>query len=247
MEYEKMKLWSNLTFKTRCYRKNFDLVTENENIITEYEGSVSELRIAEAKRPFIVGEYGFSVWNINLAKLLNIDLNEILRAYSLENTYNELKQVVDSKEIDLWKYQKVVLIHSFIVRADYRKHGVTEEFVEAMYRDYYDDETLIIVLTKPFQYNPIDDDYYRNHKFVKLLNKIGDVDDVERIPAYEYYSLNDLYAKNDVEYNELKLFTVADRCGFTRIGESHLFMFNPDKTVVRMLIKMKKVKQLKIK
>lgn len=245
MEYENIKLWSNLTFKTRSYRKNFDLVTENENIITEYEGSVSELRIGEGKRPFIIGEYGFSVWNIGLAKLLNIDLNEILKAYSIENAYSELKQAVDSEEITLHKYKKVVLIHSFIVRADYRKRGVTEEFIEAMYRDFYDDETTIIMLTKPLQYNQIDDDYYRNHKFVTLLNNISDIDEAERIPAYEYYSLNDLYVKNDIEYNELKLFAVADRCGFVRIDETHLFLFIPDKTVVRMLMKMKKIKQLK--
>ena len=110
---ESLALWSNLTFKTRCYRKNFDLVTENENIITEYEGSVSKLRIAEGIRPFIIGEYGFSVWNIDLAKKLNIDVNAVLKAYAIEDTYSELKRAVDNNEIDLYKYQKIILIQIF--------------------------------------------------------------------------------------------------------------------------------------
>jgi hypothetical protein len=220
------------------------LITENENIITEYEGSVSELRLANRQRPLIIGEYGFSVWNIDLAKTLNINVYDVLKVYALEDSYKELKQVVDNNEIDFYNYQKIVIIHSFIVRADYRKRGVTEEFIEAMYRDYHNVQNAMIILAKPFQYNSIDSDYYQNHKFVKML---GEFDDVERISAHEYYSLKDLYNKNDVEFNELKLFAVADKCGFSRIGDSHLFMFSPKKIETRMIEKTIIDKQLNIK
>lgn len=241
---DSLLLWSKLTFKTRCYRKNFDLVTENENIITEYEGSVSELRLANRERPFIIGEFTFSIWNIELAKTLNINVYDILKAYALEDSYKELKQAVDNNEIDFYKHQKIIIIHSFIVRADYRKRGITEEFIEAMYRDFYNVQNAMIVLAKPFQYNSIDKDYYQNHKFVKML---GVLDDIERIPAHEYYSLKDLYDKNDVEFNEYKLFAIADRCGFSRIGDSHLFLFSPKEIETRMVEKMKLAKQLNIK
>ena len=89
--------------------------------------------------------------------------------------------------------------------------------------------------------------YKNNHKALEVFREINDEGEMEKTktPAYEYYSLNELHDKEDVEFNEYKLFAIADRCGFTRLGESRLFLFNPDKTVVRMLMKMKKIKQLK--
>ena len=239
-----IELWSNLTFKTRCYRKNFDLVTEDENIITEYEGSVSELNIFRKKPPFVIGEFGFSVWNIELGNLLGINLNKLIGSFSMEDTYNELMKTITSKEFDITKYKKIVLLHSFIIRADYRKHGITEEFIEFLYRDFYDKNIAIIALVKPFQYNVIDCDYYLNHKLVQNMNIFGDFEKLEKIPATEYYSLDKLYSKNDIESNEYRLFSVATRCGFSRISESHLFTFTPEKTIERMLKKMNEFKKL---
>jgi hypothetical protein len=33
------------------------------------------------------------------------------------------------------------------------------------------------------------------------------------------------------------LFSVAAKCGFTRIGESYLFQYSPEKTIQRMIEK----------
>jgi len=234
MNTNDIKLWSNISFKTKCYRKNFDLVTENENIITECAGSISELKISEGKTPFIIGEYSFSVWNIELSKMLNIDINKIIRKYSIENTYLELASIIEDELIDTSKYKKIVLVHSLILRPEFRKHGITEEFIEFLYRDYYNENTLILALVKPFQDNPIDNDYYSNQKLVRSPIKIGDAEVQETIPASVYYSLKDLYDKNDIEFNEYKLFAVASKCGFTRIGETHLFDFLPENTIKRL-------------
>ena len=246
MLQKNINLWSNLTFKTRCYRKNFDLITENENIITEYEGSVSELRISQKQPPFIIGEFGFSVWNIDIGNQLGVDFDKLLKAYSVEDTYKELYKITNDKEFNLLKHKKVLLIHSLIVRQDFRKQGITEEFIEFLYRDFYNDDTAIIALVKPFQYNDVDCDYYLNHKSTQSTNHCGDFEKIEKIPAAQYYCLDTLYNKEDVESNEYRLFSVASKCGFNRIGESHLFLLNPEKCQNRMLNKMNEIKTLNL-
>lgn len=232
-----IRFLSNLTFKTSTYRKNFDFITNSENIITECEGNVSLLRINEKKSPLIIGEYGFSVWNIRLAKMLNIDIIKLIKDYHDESTYDELLKIVDSGLLEIDKYKKIVLLHSLVVRADYRKRNITEEYVEAIYRDYYDDDVAVLALVKPFQNNENDRDYYYNHKLVNLIRATNQIQAPEKIPASEYYSLDEFNSKEDDEFNEYKLFSVATRCGFNRIGDTYLFKFHPEKIINRMLNK----------
>lgn len=232
---ENIRLWQNLTFKTNSYRKNYDLVTENENIITEYDGNVSLLRILEKKVPLIIGEYGFSVWNIQLGKLLGVNFDEIIKLYSLEMTYHELLKCIKNHQINISDYSRIVLIHSFILRPDFRKKNVTEEFVEMIYRDFYTPNTLILALVMPTQNNLIDQEYYFKHKFVEI--KEGVRDEIRQIPAHEYYKLEEILKKDDDELNKYKLFSVAQRCGFEMVGESYLFKFNPEKTIERIIEK----------
>jgi len=248
MTNENIYLWSRLAFKTRSYRKNYDLITTNENIITEYEGSISQLQIKERLLPILVGEFAFSIWNLKLGRMLEFDLEKLIKDYELEDSYVELGKLMRNNEFNIANYDRIIIVHNFVLRADYRKKGITEELIETMYRDHYGARTAMIVLTKPIQNNVVDNDYYKNnHKALEVFREINDEGEMEKTktPAYEYYSLNELHDKEDVEFNEYKLFAVADRCGFTRLGESRLFLFNPDKTIVRMLMKMKKIKQLK--
>jgi len=239
-----INIWSNLTFKTRAYRKNYDLITDDENIITEYDGTVSMLRIGEKKSPLIIGEYGFSVWNIELGKMLGIDFNKLLFAHRIEDTYDELRAAIANSLIDVNDYRKVVLLHSLMLRADVRKHGISEEFVEMIYRDFYDENNIIIALVKPFQNNPIDADYYFERKSVIINDVSCDVENVDKIPASEYYSLKELTNKDDREFNEYKLFSVATRCGFSRIGGSYLFKYSPDKTIERLIDKVEMLNKI---
>lgn len=236
-------LWNDITFKTQGYRKNFDLVNANENFITEYDGTISEIRLTKRKPPRPVGEYGFSVWNIGLGKRFAVDFNKLIKEHSFENTYAELIRVIKKGEIDIKEYKKIVLVHTFILHKDYRKHGITEEFIEMLYRDFYCENVAIIMLVKPFQDNPIDADFYLNRKSV-LIRESLDISDVIAVPATEYYSLNELINKKDKELNEYKLFAVANKCGFRRINESYLFLFSPEKIEERMLEKQKHSQQV---
>lgn len=237
MYNQNIRFLSQLTFKTTSYRKNFDFITPDENIITEYEGNVTMLRIKDRRLPLLVGEYGFSVWNIKLASMLNFNILRLLKLYHDDSTYDELYKIIQMGLFDIHKYKKIVLLHSLVIRPDFRKKNITEEYIESIYRDFYDDDVAILALVKPFQNNENDRDYYYNHKEI-MFKKTGDDDNItQKIQASEYYQLNDFEDKNDVEINEYKLFSVASRCGFNRIGETYLFEFIPDKTKERLLKK----------
>ena len=237
------KLWNNVTFKTLAYRKNFDIISTNENIITLYDGMVSEIRLEKRKPPRPVGEYGFSVWNIDLGKKLNVNLEQLIRAHDSENTYSELFDVIKKNVIDVRDYKKIVFVHTLVLNKDYRKHGITEEFVEMLYRDFYCEDTAIIMLVKPFQDNPIDADFYFNSKAVLIRETLNKAMDFS-VSAREYYGLDELVKKTDTEMNEYKLFTVASDCGFRRINDSFLFLFSPENTLERMQEKLKYSQQV---
>jgi hypothetical protein len=239
-------LWNNITFKTQGYRKNFDMINDNENFITEYDGNISEIRMSKRKPPRPVGEYGFSVWNIGLGKRFTVDFHKLIKEHAFEDSYGELIDVIEKKKIDIENYKKIVLIHTFILNKDYRKHGITEEFIEMLYRDFYCEDVAIIMLVKPFQDNPIDADFYFNHKMIVIRETLYSPDAIN-IPATEYYSLNELIEKKDKELNEYKLFAVANKCGFERINESHLFLFSPEKIVERMLEKQRFLQHIESK
>src|SRR5690606_33610830 len=123
---------------------------------------------------------------------------------------------------------------NFILHPNYRKHGITEEFIEFVYRGFYDDNNIIIALVKPLQDNPIDIDFFLNQKHVEVRRVVKNYHDVDVVPAKEYYSIEDLFKKTDREINEYKLFALANKCGFNRIGDSNLFTFNPERILQRI-------------
>ncbi len=236
-------LWSNITFKTQSYRKNFDLINLNENFITEYDGTISEVRIKKRILPRPVGEYGFSIWNIALGNKYNVDFNKLIKEHAFENTYTELFNLIKKDKIDINNYKKIILIHTLVIHEDYRKRNIVDEFIEMFYRDFYDDGIGIFILVKPLQDNPIDSDFYFNHKTVIIRDSL-DIKDTIGVSAKEYYSLNNLLKNEDTEIIEYKLFAIANRCGFNRINESYLFQYSPDKTIERMNMKMKYLKNI---
>ena len=243
MKTKDWKLWNNITFKTLGYRKNFDFISTNENIITLYDGMISEIRLAKKIPPRPVGEYSFSVWNIDLGKKLNVDLEKLIKEHDTENSYYELFDVIKKNVIHVRDYKKIVVVHTLVLNEDYRKRGMTEEFVEMLYRDFYADDVAIIMLVKPFQDNPIDADFYFNRKAVLIKNSLNKAEDFT-ISAKKYYGLDALTKKTDIEMNEYKLFAIAHRCGFQRINESYLFLFSPEKTEKRLAKKQKVSQQV---
>lgn len=248
MNISELNLWSNITFKTKFYRKNFDLFSKNENIITEYQGEISftdKERMLNNKFPLLIGEYSFSVWDIDLAILFNVDLNKLLNDNKIQNPYFELLSEINLHSFDITKYSKMIVIHSLLIHPDYRKKGVTEEFTEFIYRDFYNDKNLIIGYVQPFQHNKIDLDYFLNEKTIQIRENSIVIPKLEK--AKTYYKLDEFLRKDDDELSEIMLFALASKCGFERLNDSHLFLFKQQKTLERISLKHKTFKVTKIK
>ena len=169
MERQDLKLWNNITFKTQGYRKNFDIINTNDKYITEYEGTISELRIGKRIPPRPVGEYSFSVWNIELGEKFDVDFSELIKKYVVDDLYYELNQVIKKSEFALRKYRKVVLIQTLVLNKNYRKRGITEEFIEMLYNDFHDDDVAIVMFVKPYQNNEHNRIYFKHKKVLSFL------------------------------------------------------------------------------
>ena len=237
IERKYWNIWDNITFKTICYHKNFDLVNDDESLITEYCGTISLIRLAEYKPPLLMGEFELSTWNIKLGYKFDANINKLIKNHKNEFIYKELLNVIKNGDIDINNFNKIVFVNNIVLRPEFRKYGLTEELVELLYREHYATDNTIIALVIPLQNNPIDKEYYFEDKIVELRPSLQNYNEIELIPSVEYYRLKDLLEKKDTETNEYKLFSVAAKCGFTRIGESYLFQYSPDKTIQRMIEK----------
>lgn len=242
---EQYKLWDDLTFKTTTYRKNFDVLIDGENIITEHIGTISKIQMFERKPPIILGDYGFTSLNIKIARDLKINVAELVEEFNPQLAYEQLETIMKYNSFNIYNYDKVIIIQNLVIGKEYRKMGVVEEFIEMLYREYYNEKTAIIALVLPFQYNPFDFEYYNKYKTIPQKDEIGkDIPSTE-VLAMKHFSLDKLVEeKDDRETNEYKLFAVADRCGFTRIGDTYLFMYNPEKTQKRLMEKWSYIKKL---
>lgn len=247
MTLEDIKLWNKISTKTTLFHKNYDMIELNDNIISEYDGTIAMLRFEEKKQPLTIGEFTISVWNLDVVNFYEGNVEALLGKYLDEDTYFEFNRVINETNYDFLKYKKIIFIHSLILRPDFRKRGVTEEFIEFIYRNFYADNHAIFALVKPIQENYINSVFYSNEKKVKFaIYNEDNVVSYESQSAFEYYSLNNEYEKNDEELNHYKLFSVASKCGFKRLGDGFLFEFDPSMTVKRLMKKINRVNNFEI-
>jgi hypothetical protein len=246
MTANKFEFWKNVVFRTKSYYNNYDNFIDGDNIITEQSGMISDLRINERKPPIPIGEFSISIWNISLSKLLNLNIKNLIHELKSEETYQELDDLIKYNSVydRIINCSKLIIIHSLILKQDYRKKELTEEFFEIIYRNYYDGNTIILALVKPFQKNVGLYNYLMDTKTVEVKNNLKNPNDFVIYPASTYYSLNSFLDKNDHELNEYKLFSIAAKNGFCRINESNLFEYSPNKTIDRLFQKHKKINSL---
>lgn len=247
MNKEDFKLWDNISTKTTIYHRNFDMVVPNDNIISEYDGIISKLRFREHKQPETIGEFTLSVWNISLGKLINANIDDMIEQYSDEDTYYEFNLFLNDTNFDYLNYNKIVFIHSLIIKPEYRKKGITEEFIEYIYKNFYDKKSIIFALVKPIQDNELNCVFYSKEKFIRFVDyDENGKSSTKKMSAFKYYSLDNELNKTDIEINEYKLFSVASKCGFKRLQDGFLFQYEPENTLKRLNNKQKKLNNFKV-
>jgi hypothetical protein len=246
MTVDNFEFWKNIVFRTKVYYNNYDNFIDSDGVITEHSGMISDLRINEGKPPIPIGEFSMSIWNISLCKLLNVNIFKLISDLKLEETYRELDDLIKYNSVyeRIINSNKLIIIHSIVLKQDYRKRELTDEFFEIIYRNYYDENTIILALVKPFQKNAGLYNYLMDVQTIKVNNSIKNPNDFIKYPASTYYSLNSFLDKKDHELNKYKLFSIAAKNGFSRINESNLFEYSPNKTIDRLLQKHKKINSL---
>jgi len=242
-KYNFPDLLKKITFRTTTYNKNFDIIGKYESFITEHTGVISLVRIGEEKPATQIGEYYISSFNFELAKKCDIDLTKSILKHKNEDSYNDLINLIKNNELNLENYNKIIYINNFIIKPEYRKKGITEEFIEYLFRNFYDKKSLIICLVKPFQLINDDYDYFLKTKKIEVKSFIGEKS-YKIVSAKEYYSLDDLKNVKDIELNKYKLFALAVKCGLNRINDSYIFAFNPKNELIKN-IKLKAKEKIK--
>ena len=224
---------NKLIFKTTTYNKNTNIVFKDDSFVTEYEGIINKLRIDDEKPPLHIGEFSMSQINFDIGKKFNADLKRYIIQRTNEDCYIDLIKLIKNKEINIENFDKVLFIHNLIIRPDHRKIGITEEFIEYIYRMFYRDGIKIIALVKPFQLKKDDYNYFMTEKVVDIRIRLADRAQ-QSFPAKTYYSLDELKQVEDIELSEYKLFALANKCGFYRVGDSYIFEFEPEKIIKRL-------------
>jgi hypothetical protein len=236
-----------ISFKIKTFYRNFDFIDKNELFVSEHQGIISYNRIDENKYPLQIGEFYFTIYNTGLAKSCDVDLikNNLLK-HKDEGSYIDLINLIkhdNNFKSTLKDYNKVIYVNNFIIKKEYKKLGITEEFSEFLFKNYYDDKTLIIWLIKPIQLIKDDFEYFMKEKTIEIKSHIKNKY-LEQILAKEYYNLNNYKNISDIEMNEYLLFDKAIKCGFKRINETYLFYYQPDVNNIIKIIKEKTLKKI---
>lgn len=231
---------NNLTFKTTSYNKNTNIVFKDDSFVTEYEGVITKIRIEQEKPPLHIGEFSMTQMNFDIARKFNANLKSYICDRTNEDCYIDLIKLIKEDKFTLEVYDKVFFIHNLIIRPDHRKLGVTEEFIEYIFRTFYREGTKVIALVKPFQLKKEDYAYFMNDKVIDVRIRLADRA-MQSFPAKNYYSLDELQNVGDIEMSEYKLFALANKCGFYRLGESYIFEFEPEKIIKRLQRKLAEI------
>jgi hypothetical protein len=227
----------DITFKSLSYRKNFNLSFKDEHLITNYLGTITLLQIVEKKPPLLIGEYSFSTIDLKVAKFLDVDIFESLKTLSTIGPYNQLYDVLLGYGDEIYNYNKIIVLETLILRKEFRKKEISEEFIESVYRDVYGNDCIMFGFFVPIQYNDLNSDYFLKERVVKLKNDLGDGSDFKYVETAKYYSLNEFLIDGvDKEYSEYKIFSIATRLGFIRTNDNtSVFRFNNESLILNRI------------
>ncbi len=239
-----LKILENLAFKTKVCHRNFDMISLNESFTTDLEGSITLVRIEENLPPIQIGEFYINIFNFDIARTFDVDLLPLIYAHDKEGSYTDFIDMIKAnnknKIFDFETINKLYYVNNFIIRPEFRKLGVCEEFTEFLYKNFHNKNNEIMILAKPLQLIEDDFKYFTTERWVENRMNLQS-QDIEISPANDYYKLDKLLEyNNDLELCTYKLFAVASRCGFSRTGDdSYIFKFESEKIIKRIKAKQK--------
>lgn len=221
---ENIDINKRLVFITSSYKNNYNTLDIGDNIITEYTGAI-HLRSEDFKESTIIGHYSYVTININMAKLLNINVNTLIKKMNdLHDKYVALSDSLKASELNIHEYDTLTYLDHVIIHPQYRKKDVTHEFLEYMYNTHIQTtkKPLFLGFIKPIQHvenNPT--------KNIMIFDDIS---------LYDYYFISQLNDVNDDELIKYKLYGLAQKLGFEQLHED-IFKLNPNNIKKRMLEK----------
>jgi hypothetical protein len=232
---ENINIHRLLSFKFTQYHRNFDFFDIGDSYVNYIDGSISFVSTDGKSYPKQIGEYNIIKFSLNVAREVNVNIKNIIQNND-DEIYDDLKKIIKTKNhINLENYDNLYFINNFILAENYRKKDISFEFFEKIYRMFYNERTLILMLVKPFQYIEDDYEYFLNEKTITIKPDGKNTKNI-KIPAGEYYSLKNL-PFDDVEYSTFKLYAQAKNIGLNRIGNTGIFKFQPDVIKNRMKYK----------
>ena len=238
MQHKNREVLNNIVFRTTSFDRNEPLIYNNDNILTEGSGTITHVDFSAREHSnILVGEFEYTIWNLNYSRELNVNAIPLIKEHVRigQEQYNQIQNLNENEILNFNMINKLIIIHSFILNKKYKKLSIPEEFTEFLYKKYFQKNNKILIYSKPIQDNPIDLDYYCNEK--KIINN------KKHYSGRSYFDLDNLINEKDSEMNKYKVYSVASRCGFKRLGESDIFELKP--TIIKNKIN-NKVQLIKI-
>jgi hypothetical protein len=242
-KFEHMKLWYMLKFNDNVRTSNFDTLNSNDNLISEHIGDIKKLRYIDNKAPIPIADFSYSVWNFKLDRIINNKLINVMSDFIktfIDNglfknhQYFEIFNAFKNKTLNINTVDRLIIINTLIVHPEYKGKNIPEEFVEFIYKQFNNENDIILSITVPIQNNYEDFNHYNKYKSIEIKNDIKTPTTI--IKAKDYYDLNNLKS-DDEEIDFYKVYSVATRCGFDRINDTNIFILKPKVVLDRLLKK----------
>lgn len=153
----------------------------------------------------------------------NIDILKEFHEYYTSN-YDKIKE----------KYERVYLVYPLILKEEYKKHNITQEFVNYIFKSHYSINNLILFLVSPIQSNKENYNIIKDYGEVEIIENL-DSEKTKWVKTVDYYEMEKLKNKyDDMEYSTYKLYSLANKCGLKRIDNTNLF-FLSEKSIIEKI------------
>lgn len=210
--------YERIVFEVTTRTSNVDVLTPNDSMITICDGIIRDVK---PNKTIKIGDFNINIIHIGMADILNVKFDDIIKGLAFGELCDDLTTINNDNSTHLNSYKKVIIVSAFILIKKYRKKNILDEFLEFLYKNYYNKDYLILFQALPFQYNEIMSELVFTFNATDSKGKITDN------TIYDYYELNEFEKEDDQELNKFKLYGHMTKHGCKRIGDTDMFRFYP--------------------